>query len=418
MSEILVIRPDSDDICSWIITDETGAILGPAGHGAPADARAEATGRQTILLLPATAVLRLNADVPFKGGTKLLQALPFALEDQLADDVELLHFAAGGRGVEGRLAVAVVRRDYFDGWLARFRAAGIGITRAYGESDAIGGVPNTSTLLLEDERAVLAHPDGSAATVDGDAADLLLDLWLGDSMSAAPNDPGPVPRHLVVYGDPGAIARLDPLWDRIQPRLATLGVHALPDGSLARLAAQIVTTPGVNLLQGPYAPTAGMMSYWPAWRNAAMLVVTLTVLYLAVQSIQLIRLKSESAALDKAIEQAFTYTFPGAGPMRDARAQLAERLKALDASGQGRSHDFLDELRAVSQSLVTTGAGRLDALSYRASALEVRLRAPNVESLDKIQKAIVQSGLQAEIQSANAVGNEVQGRLEIKRNRS
>jgi type II secretory pathway component PulL len=148
-----------------------------------------------------------------------------------------------------------------------------------------------------------------------------------------------------------------------------------------------------------------------------MLLVGLATAYVGAQALQLFRLNRESAALDKSIEQAFNYTFPGSGPVHDARAQLSEKLQALESRGRGRSRDFLEALNAVSQSFVATGAGRLDALSYRGSALEVRLRAPSVEALDKIQKAIAQNGLHAEIQSANAVGNEVQGRLEIKRNR-
>jgi general secretion pathway protein L len=420
MSEYLVIRAETNDTCSWIVTDETGAILQGAGHGRPADVSVSAAGRQAILLLPATAVLRVMADVPVKGGAKVLQALPFALEDQIAEDIDLMHFAAGARGEDGKLSVGVVRRDYLDGWLAQFKAAGIVFSRVYGESDAVGGVPNTSTLLLEDNRAVLAHPDGTAAAVDGDAAEILLDLWLGSpSLEAGlDQDKDQQPRHLVVYGEPRATARLGPLWTQIRPRLTSLDVHALPEGSLARLAAQIVTAPGLNLLQGSYAPRTGLSAYLPAWRLAALLLVGLFTAYVGAQALQLIRLNRESAALDKSIEQAFNYTFPGSGPVRDARAQFDERMKALEGGGRGRSRDFLEALNAVSQSFAATGAGRLDALSYRGNALEVRLRAPSVEALDKIQKAIAQNGLQAEIQSANAVGNEVQGRLEIKRKRS
>jgi hypothetical protein len=48
--------------------------------------------------------------------------------------------------------------------------------------------------------------------------------------------------------------------------------------------------------------------------------------------------------------------------------------------------------------------------------MELRVRAPDVQTLDRIQQRVVESGnLKAQIQSANAAGDEVIGRLQITR---
>ena len=201
----------------------------------------------------------------------------------------------------------------------------------------------------------------------------------------------------------------------MRPRVESLEVRSLVEGALPRLAAQIVTTPGINLLQGTYAQRSSLMAYWPAWRLAAALLVGVALLGLAAQLAEIRRMRGEIAGLDRSIDQAFHYVFPDAGPVQDARAQLSSRLQALGGQSAGGSHEFLDALRIVAQAVSSNSQAHIEAVSYRTGTMELRIRAPTVETLDHIQQLVTQAGgLKAQIQSANAAGtNEVVGRLQI-----
>jgi general secretion pathway protein L len=414
MSESLVIRLDdtTQDLASWVAVDATGALVSQPAEGTLADAALAAVGRQVIALFPALNILRIRAEVPVKAGAKLLQMLPFALEEQVAEDVDGLHFAAGARDAEGRVPVAVVRRKAMNEWTQRFSAAGLTPARAYAESDAVGGMPNTTTLLLQPDSGVLVDEDGEQVPFDIASIEAVLELWY-NRHNAEEERP---PLHLVVYGAPERLAEYQELWESLRSRLASLEARALPEGALARLAAQIVTTPGVNLLQGEYAQRSSFASFWAPWRLSTALLGALLVLVTTVSLLDLRRTRAEAAALDQAIDQAFHYVFPHAGPINDARSELSARLQQLGAQGSGGSHEFLDMLRVVSQAVSSAGKVRIEGASYRVGALELRVQAPNVEALDRIQQGIAQSGsLQAQIQSANASGDAVIGRLQITR---
>lgn len=417
MSESLVIRldPGTAGTAQWVAVDATGAVVGAPGAGALADATAAATGRAVVVLVPSRDVLRTRAEVPLKSGAKLLQALPFALEEQLAEDIEDMHFAAGARGADGRLDIAAVRRDTLAGWLAALEAAGLTPQRLCSEADAVAPMPNTATLTVQDDAAVLVEPDGTSTAMDADAVEGVLALWLARRAAGADAaEAGPL--HLVVYGAPGALAPLEPVWEELRPRVETLDVRVLAEGPLPRLAAQVVTAPGVNLLQGAYARRSGAGAWWPAWRAAAALLAAFALLATGTALLELRALRAQVAALDATIDQAFHYVFPEAGPIQDARAQLSSQLQLLGGQGGGASHEFLDALRVVAQAVSANGGARVEAVSYRTGTMELRLRAPNVEALDRIQQVVSQSGgLQAQIQSANAAGNEVVGRLQITR---
>lgn len=408
---VLLLDPSERDVASWVPVDQTGALLGTVSRGPLAVASPMADGRRLIVLVPTLDVLRTTVDVPLKGVSKVLQALPFALEEQLAEDVDQLHFAAGARTVDGRVPAAVVRREVMDDWQQRLVTAGLRPDRMYAESDAIGCTPNTVSLLLQDASSVLAEPDGTLTGVDPEGTEGMLDLW--GARRGASGEPEPV--HMVVYGRPELLARFEPIFDRLRSKLESLDLRQLPDGPLPRLAAQIVTAPGVNLLQGTYAPQSGLLALWPAWRMAASLALALAGTVLLVQFAELRGLRRQVADVDGAIDQAFHHVFPDAGPIQDARAQLSSRLRALGSQGPSTSHEFLDVLNVVAQSLSEVGA-RVEAVNYRVGSMELRVRAPTVESLDRVQQAVARTGtLKAQIQSANASGEQVVGRLQISR---
>ena len=415
MSEALVIRLDSAaaDSASWVAVDATGALLGAPGSGALADAAPAAVNRQVVALVPATDVLRLQADVPVRAGSKLLQALPFALEEQIAEDVEQMHFAAGGRDGDGRLAVAAVRRERMNAWRERFDSAGLTPQKMYSEADAVLAMPNTATLMIHGDGAVLTEPDGGVSTLDTDSVGSLLTLWLARRKST---EAEAQPLHLVVYGSEDALGLHESVWDELRSELASLDLRLLAEGPLPRLAAQIVTSPGVNLLQGDFARRSSLAAYWPAWQLTVTLLAVWFVLGVVADWAALRQTRQEIAALDRSIDQAFHYVFPDAGPITDPRAQLSSELQRLGgAASKGGSQEFLDMLRSLSQAMAGTTGIRLEALSYRSGSLELRLQAPGVEVLDKVQQQLVQGGLKAQIQSANPTESGVIGRLQVTR---
>lgn len=418
MSERLVIRLDggSAGSASWVAVDATGALLGEVVSGELAAAGAAAAGRQVIVLVPAADVLHTRVLVPLRSGPRLLQALPFALEEQLAEDVDLLHFAAGSRDADEAVAVAVVRRSLMEEWLARLSEAGIEPARLYSLADAVAGMPNTVTVLLEADAAVVIPAGAEAASIDAASLASFLGLYIGDGEGNAERGAAE-PLHLVVYGAEAALASVGPALEALRGRLASLELRVLAEDPLPRLAAHITTSnSGINLLQGDFARRPDWLAWWPAWRVAAMLLAALAIAMAASGLASAYRTGQELAAVNAAVDQAFHHVFPDAGQVTDARRELSVRLQQLGARGSGAGQEFLDMLRVLAQALGDTGTARIEALSYRGGALELRLRAPSVEFLDRVQQQLSQTGgLQARIQSANATGDEVIGRLQITR---
>ena len=154
MAEFLVIRlpAERDAAADWIAVDSSGTRLSAPVTGPLAEAVRDIADRSVIVLVQATKVLTTTVDIPVKRGPRLLSALPFALEEQLADDVENLHFAAGIRRDNGMLPVAIVAHEHMRSWLDQLEAAGISPSKIVAENHGLARIPGTLSLLATQDQ--------------------------------------------------------------------------------------------------------------------------------------------------------------------------------------------------------------------------------------------------------------------------
>ncbi|HET7922784.1 MAG TPA: type II secretion system protein GspL, partial [Gammaproteobacteria bacterium] len=125
MAETLFLHlPAADQAVGWLPVDTLGNRIGRVQQGGLTDAAAAARGRRLRVLVPGVHISLLRTSVPTRNPQKLLQAVPFALEDLLAEDIESLHFAIGPRDADG-CSVAVLQRARLEQWLQQLADAGL-----------------------------------------------------------------------------------------------------------------------------------------------------------------------------------------------------------------------------------------------------------------------------------------------------
>src|SRR5579862_8754415 len=141
-----------EEPATWLVASPAGAPLAATESGPLTAAAAAAGGRRVCALVPGTDVLLAEPDLPARSGVKLQQLVPYALEEQLADNIDELHFALGRRAADStRTPVAVVGRMLMDQWLGELRAAGIEPECLYADSDLLPVNPGQAVALLEED---------------------------------------------------------------------------------------------------------------------------------------------------------------------------------------------------------------------------------------------------------------------------
>ncbi|MCM2310591.1 MAG: type II secretion system protein GspL [Steroidobacteraceae bacterium] len=406
MSETLVIRLRAAEgaPASWLIVDGNAARSGPVQSGPVADALGAAQGRRVIVLLPGSEITLAEPELPFRGGARIAQAVPFALEEQLATDVEALHFAVGSRPVGAAgTPVAVVSRAALERWLAECDAAGLEVSSAYADSAAVPVAGAGCTLLLDESQLYVHRSNSLPYVIDAEPLAGALELVL-----PTPSDGGESGEHVTFYSGTAEYERHRELIEGLRARTATLQVKLLPDGPLPLLAVQAVGGAGVNLLQGAFAPRTSLQTRMREWRLPAALAAAVVLVFVGSQAASWWQQSRAEKALDAQIAEVFAQALPGQ-PVVDPRAQMQGALGSGGASG-----GLLPAMSVVAQAMAQAPAARVRSVSFRNNVIELNLKAPTIESLDGIKQGMNRNGITAEIQSANPSGDAVDGRLTLR----
>lgn len=396
----------------WLTIDDAGEPAAVRQRGPLSLAAAIGRASKVVIIAPGTQILLAEPELPPGSGLKLARAVPFALEEQLTEDVDNLVFALGKRRPSGGTPVAVVSRSVLQGWLTDLAEAGIEPVALYPDMSLLPQNPGQTMLWFEGGRLSVRRPGMLPFSVELTPVTeaLIVAGVIADPLAAALDQV-----HLesaIFYTSREDWATVQDEIEALIDRFATLKIQLLQDGPLPWLARDLAATDAVNLLQGEFAKTQDYTLRWRRWRTPAALAAGLLLIHVAAQAFQYRQAKHDTAALDTEIAQVFANAMPSE-EMQDPRHQMQTRLERIRHSGPGPQH-FLRTLQTLSGALTETPNTSIDALSYREEALDLKITAPSLGELSQLSQRVGKQGLTAEIESSTPVGNGVEAHLQVK----
>ncbi|MGB0956544.1 MAG: type II secretion system protein GspL [Panacagrimonas sp.] len=357
-----------------------------------------ANGRRVVALVP-TPVIRLSSvELAARQRSKVLQAVPFALEEQLAEDVDGLHFAVGDAPADGRYPVVVIASHWMDAWLAQLQQAGV-------RAEAF--IPEVLALPWRED------DDAWHAVHDGDQIIVRHQAWNGFCC-----DPADLASYLQLGAEQQPPKLRLFLCDGIQPDVsgAASPVDLLPMRANLPAGLGRVMRPdqSINLLQGAYSQSQNLQKLWRPWRFAAALALILALVSGIGLLVDSIRLRNAVEAQDQANLARFQQLFPSQTRVVDLRAQLDQQLRA--ANGGGDTHQLFALLGSLSRGLKENQGLALKGLQYRQGAVFVSMTGSDLQALERLRGWFeTEPESRLEVQSANASGGSVQIRLKLSR---
>jgi general secretion pathway protein L len=400
MPQTLVLRlpaPGQDET-EWLTLDEQGMPATMKQRGPLSLAAAVARAAKVTVLAPATQILLAEPELPPGSGGKLARAVPFALEEQLTEDIDQLSFAIGRRRANGNTPVAVVSRSVLEGWIAELRAAGIEPAAMYADMSLLPENPGQTVLWLENERLAVRRPGTLPFSVE---LSPLTEALIVAGVIADPLEPSETPKELenaILFVTREDWARVQDEFEALLEKFESLKIQILTDGPLPWLARELGSADSVNLLQGDFARGPDYGERWREWRTAAVLAGVLLLVHLTAQALQIHKANHESTLLDGQMSQIFSIAMPG-DKMVDPRRQMQAQLDRIRKSGAGPQY-FLHTLQVLAAALATSPKARIESMSYRERSLDVKLTAPDLASLTTISQFVGKQGLTGEIQSS------------------
>ncbi|QFU75022.1 hypothetical protein EY643_04825 [Halioglobus maricola] len=349
-----------------------------------------------IFAVPGGDVRLLSLTITAPEKRHFSKSLPFTLEEELAVDVDELHFASC-EVAPLEYAVAVSSTEHM---------------REYANSLAslpeIGQwIPEPLLLPWQEGEWCLVLEAGVAIVRTGACDGFAIEREMLPAFLAAAQADNGEPDAVIVYGEQQDedIALLpESLRGRAQWRRGDFY-------SAMMLAEQ--PNPALNLRQGEYARRLPLARWWRQAKVAAVLFAVGLALHMVATGFDYRQLKEQNLALRGAREASFRQVFPR-GAISDVEKQLRNQLGAL--SGTGAASGFASLMERVGKVVSTSKGTNIVSINYNAKADEMRLNilAANYGEVERVREGINGAGLEATMENSSAQGERVRARLRVR----
>lgn len=416
----LVTDPQAQ-LFSWVLLDASGD---PQARGS-ADSRLhiEQTLAQNALeqvrligLLPGDEALFCTADIPARQERYIHQALPFAVEEQLAQDIESMHLALGGRGDKGFRVAAIdhqrmaLWKTLYEGWEhARLEAV-------YADASLLPVKEHDWAICLDGGSALVASRRGEWLRMQVNNLAIFAHTLAMPSQEEVAAEV-----KVAVFGTEGDLEQHQALLAELSgsSRLALdrQSLEMPPLELLAHAHHHHYCHP-INLCQGSYGVSREGTGAWRPWRPAIAIAGLWFVLQLGVEVGLGVYHQQRAEQLNAEAMSIYREAFPGdtrthAGNVRNV---LLGQLRV--AREEGPQADFLALMKQTAQQYSSLSGNQsiaFNSINYSQARgeLVVDLRADDYSKLSALRTALTQQGLEANIGSVVNEPAGARGRLTI-----
>ncbi|MFW0758171.1 type II secretion system protein GspL [Pseudomonas sp. H11T01] len=288
-----------------------------------------------------------------------VQAIAFAVEDQLGEELEVLHLCAGQRDQEGRYPVLVTHKARFKALLDLLAELGIETTAIYVDAD-----------LLPGDQAYAAW-------------------WFGRWVLG-----GALDARLAVSAD--VVATLDPL---LPTDICWLkeGHNSLQLGN---------TGQSINLLQG------GFRRARPRWPWATILLAGVALFALSWGFTE-----ARSHFFEREAQRLYTQSvqrFKAMYPEQTRVVDLSAQLKTLQRKGSVNQSTQIARLVNLTEQVIGGSSVEVQRIEFRAGeGWKIQLTASSFAELEQLRERGQKSGMPIKLGSANKHQNRVQAVLTL-----
>ena len=384
MAETLFIRlgSQSQDNIFWLIragTDNEIIASGELSHaGQLNELTDKAASRKVTVFVPGCDVSLRCLKVPGKSLRAIRLAVPYMLEDDLAQDVEQLFFAYSSLKADDQgnnCFAAVVDREQMNLWQSWLKNAGISTKEIIPDVLAMPLVDNAWSAVTLGQQTLVRQGPWQGITLDHTLWSLMCDKWLtaaetdnDDSDDAEQGGSEKEDQQTEQGSNLPVIHAYSPL-DCVEK----LNIHGQPEELPLALLAQNVANSTINLLQGEFQKAEPRSKANVSWLWAAGIAVFALLMNVGIKGAALMQVSNQQQVLEQQIIDTYKQAFPKTKRVRvtTIKSQLKQKLAEI---GPGSSSGgFLAMLAKVQPAFTAVPGLKPESIKFDSKRQELRL---------------------------------------------
>lgn len=353
-----------------------------------------------IIFVPSSDVYLTKAKLPRLSSVKLRKAIPYAIEDEVTEDVKNCHFAISRHDNSGYTPIAVVNIERMDAWLQLIpHSLKSKITLLLPEVLALPWTANTWTVAeIGDFAWVRTDENAGFAIEKNNLVDLLIQYQQENNAIET----------IVLYTNLGGNLEKE-LTDHL--KLPVLS-KTQNESWIVFLSKNINLNNPLNLLQGDYQSNYSSHSNERFQKIFVSMAAILLILFSLFGFIKYAILNFQAHQLNNEMAMLYREIYPGESATMNAKQRVEAALIAVKKAKQ--QGGFLRLVAVASPVLINTPGLTIQGATYNNSQMEVKLEATDFQLLDKVATNLRAKGLVAEQTHEAKSGNVIQSTLVMK----
>ncbi len=411
MSETLLIHYNINEaqLATWSFCNAAGELTGKISTGSLTELSEVAADHPAIVLLNSQCLHINQLQLPTQNMQKLLKAVPYAIEEFIADDIDNFHFVVAKNKHDNATSVVGINRDTLKNIIQVFQDANINVEKIIPDALCLAAESRQWVCLNYKNTSYLQTDITNGMVVSHELLPYVLSSKLQDESMARPEK-------ILLFCEQENTAAFDTLKaenifdDDIEVNNIVYNTHPL-----VVFCGNYKQAMPLNLLQHEFKPRRKTSGYWQHWRLAASLAAIWLVLHLGLTGFQHARLKQENIATKAQIEKIYKKAFPQSRKIINPRVQMEQKLKELKGSAGNSSKGLLFLL---SESFGTLTHDKqnitLQSLTFRNNRMDIGLEGSNLQAIENLNKSLNSNKkIKSEIVSSSSEKDKVKGNIRI-----
>lgn len=408
MSDTLLIHYNIEDKeqASWALCNSADELTSKICTGPLNDLSELASSHHCIVLLNSQCLHINQLQLPTQNLKKLLKAIPFAVEEFIADDIENIHFVITKSKTDTGTIVVGINKTTLQAIINNFEAAGISVDKIIPDALCLSANDNQWVALNYQDTSYLQTNTLNGTLVSHDILSYVVDDKQNNKTNAKPEK-------LLLFTECENTSAFSGInFDNTASEVINVTYNNHP---LIVFCGNYKQASPLNLLQHDFKVKSKTSGYFRPWRFAAALACIWLTSYLGLTTYQLNQLKENNLVAENEITKIYKTAFPKSRKINNPRRQMEQKLNELKGASINSKNGLLFILEnTFSNVTMETKQITFQSITFRNDRMDIGLDSKTLQAIETLNaKLNTNSTIKSEISSSSSEKDKVKGNLRI-----
>lgn len=392
---------ERSDTVEWLEINKEGLVAGPF-KAQSIELMNKFVDSDIVLIVPGQQVLLTQVVLPKLSQSKIKQAVIYAIEEQLSEDVTSLHFSLAKGASKQDVAVAIVNVEKMKAWVSQayqYTNNNGNLSSVLSETALIPLRDKTWTLWFEEDRVLVRTSQYQGFACDQNTLVDILKLKL--------NQLSLKPEKLVLY-----INNEEQVSESLKDINIPIEQFTLDKNALKLQYDEYKKFNYINMLQGQFKPKHDMFTpEVTALIIAGLFGIWFGVLFLG-NAVKYVYLNHKVNRIDQQIAENYKILFPNSTSIVSPRIRVQRLLNSMHTTHKKSA--FLNLVAIVGPIVKQEKGLVVQMVNYSDSKVELHVDVQDFAILDNFTQRLQRAGLMVSHSNATKAGTAIQAKIELR----